>query len=211
MFKDRKKAGQLLAKKLKEFGDKEGVIVFGITRGGVVVANEISDKLKLPLEIIVIKKIGAPLNPELAIGAVGPEDIVYWDERLLKEIFVSKEYKKKELRNKIKEREELEKFLINKKSRIRIAGKIILLVDDGVATGSTVLGAVKYFRSKKAARIDLVTPIIAEDTYNNIDKYFDSIIAIKVPRRLNAVGQFYKKFDQVENKEVKDIIGREYL
>ncbi|MEK7186117.1 MAG: phosphoribosyltransferase family protein [Patescibacteria group bacterium] len=209
MFKDRKEAGKILAKKLKEFCNKDDVIVFGITRGGVVVADEISKKLKLPLEIIVIKKIGAPLNPELAIGAVGPGETVYWDERLLDDIYISEDYKKESVRVKTKEREVLENYLKSKKDRAVIKEKKIILVDDGIATGATVLTAVKYFRNKKAGKVILAAPIIAKDTYRNIDKYFDTIVALEVSNKLNSVGQFYANFDQVENTEVKDIIERQ--
>lgn len=223
MFKDRKRAGKLLAKKLNKFKNKKDTIVFGITRGGVVVAHEIAKELKLPLEIIVIKKIGAPLNPELAIGAVGPpatfslarrtgpSKTVYWEKRLLKVLLVSHDYKVEASDVKNQEREELEKYLRGRTKKIEVNNKKIILVDDGVATGATVLCALKYFRKKKAAEVILVTPVIAKDTLNNIEKYFDSIIAIEIVKDLNAIGQFYQNFSQVENKEVKDIIERQYL
>lgn len=211
MFADRKQAGKLLAKKLEGFKNSKNAIVFGITRGGVVVAHEISKDLKLPLEIIVIKKIGAPLNPELAIGAVGPSKTAYWEKRLLKVLFVSHDYKTEAADVKNQEREELEKYLRNGRKSLNPINKKIILVDDGVATGATVLCALKYFRKKKAAEIILATPVIARDTVDRIEKYFDSIIAIEIVKDLNAIGQFYQNFKQVENKEVKAIIERQYL
>lgn len=208
MFKDRKEAGELLAEKLQSFKNKKDVIVFGITRGGVITAWEIASELKLPFEIIVIKKIGAPLNPELAIGAVGPGKTVYWEKKLLKDLFVTHDYKAEALDVKNQEREELEKNLRGKKKQLKIANKTIILADDGVATGATVLCALKYFKKKKAGKVILAAPVIAKDTYDNIEKYFDSIVTIEVANDLNAIGQFYKDFSQVENKEVKDIISR---
>ena len=211
ILKDRRHAGRLLAEKVKKTLVDKNAIVFGITRGGVVVADEIARRLKLPLKIIVIKKIGAPLNPELAIGSIAPEGVVYWEESLINDLSVSEEYKKEAFKQKNKEREDLERFLINKKARIKISEKTILLVDDGVATGSTVLGAALYFRKKKAAKIHLLTPIIAKDVKRMIENFFDSIISIEAPARLNAVGQFYEKFDSIENIEVKDIIERQKI
>lgn len=211
MFADRKQAGKLLTIKLKGFKGSKDVIVFGITRGGVVVAREISKVLNLPLEIIVIKKIGAPLNPELAIGAVGPSKTLYWEKRLLKALLVSYDYKTEAADVKNQEREELEKYLRGGVKRVNVKNKKIILVDDGVATGATVLCALKYFRKKKAVNVILAAPVIAKDTFNRIEKYFDSIVAIEVVKDLNAIGQFYQNFSQVENKEVKDIIERQYL
>lgn len=221
MFKDRKQAGELLAKKLNKFNNKKDTIVFGITRGGVVVADEIAKKLKLPLEIIVIKKIGAPLNPELAIGAVGPpasqarasragpSKTVYWEKRLLKALLVNHDYKTEASDIKNQEREELEKYLRRGAGSAEVKDKKIILVDDGVATGATVLCALKYFRNKKAAKVILAVPVIAKDTVDNIEKYFDSIIAIEIVKDLNAIGRFYQDFSQVENKKVKAIIERQ--
>lgn len=208
MFENRKEAGKLLVKKLLKFKNSKDVIVLGITRGGVVVAWEISEKLNVPFEIIVIKKIGAPLNPELAIGAVGSSGTVYWDERILENINASKEYKKEALLIKIKEREELSKYLRINDKLLMIKDKVVILVDDGVATGTTVLAAQKFLKQKKAKKIILATPVIAQDTYNFIEKYFDSIIALEVSNELNSVGQFYREFTQVENKEVKYIIEK---
>ncbi len=209
MLKDRKQAGELLAKKLNKFKNKKDTIVFGITRGGVVVADEIAGKLKLPLEIVVIKKIGAPLNPELAVGAVGPSKTVYWEKRLLKELLVNHDYKTEASDVKNQEREELEKYLRGGKKSAEVKNKKIILVDDGVATGATVLCALKYFRKKKAAKVVLAVPVIAKDTVDNIEKYFDSIVAIEIVKDLNAIGRFYQDFSQVENKKVKAIIERQ--
>ena len=209
MFKDRDEAGNLLAQKLSAYKNKKNALVLAIPRGGAVVAYRVAKQLNLPLDIIVIKKIGAPLNPELAIGAVGPGETVYWDERLLDDIYISEDYKKESVRVKTKEREVLENYLKSKKDRAVIKEKKIILVDDGIATGATVLTAVKYFRNKKAGKVILAAPIIAKDTYRNIDKYFDTIVALEVSNKLNSVGQFYANFDQVENIEVKDIIERQ--
>lgn len=209
MFIDRRQAGKLLSEKLKDLKNKKNTIVFGITRGGVVVADEIAGKLNLPLEEIVIKKVGAPLNPELAIGAVGPLGVIYWDKTLLKNLSVTYDYKTEAADVKNQEREELEEYLTGRKKRSKITDKKIILVDDGVATGATVLCALKYFRKKKARKVILATPIIAEEVVKYIDKYFDSIAAIKIANDLNAIGQFYQDFSQVENKEVRAIIERQ--
>jgi len=206
MFKNRVEAGRLLSKKLHSFRDKKKTMVIGITRGGAVLAKELSIELNLPLEIIVIKKIGALNNPELAIGAVGPSKTVYWDEKLCKKLSVSQEEKQNALRIKNQERIKLEKYLRKGKKRKRLKNKIIILTDDGVATGSTVLCAEKYFRKQGVKQLILATPVIAKDTFLNIKKYFDAVIALQIEGELYAIGQFYEEFPQVENKEVIAII-----
>ena len=215
MFRNRRQAGKLLARKLKEFKRKKDVIVVGITRGGVVVAGEISSFLKLPLDIIVIKKIGAPQNPELAIGAIGPNGVVFWDEGLIRRLNIGEEYKNhlKEIKN--LERAELEHFLMRGKSigklrtskSINVKNKKIILVDDGVATGATVLCAVKFFRKEKSKEVILAIPVIAKDTSLSIKKYFDTVVTLQIEGELYAIGQFYREFPQVENREVIQLIN----
>ncbi len=214
MFKDRRQAGKLLARKLKKFKNQKGVVVIGITRGGVVVAREISKALKLPLDIIVIKKIGAAQNPELAIGAIGPNSVVFWDESLIKRLNIDGEYKNhsKEIKN--FERTRLENFLRRGKSfgKLRtskpldVKNKKIILVDDGVATGATVLCAAKFFRKEKSKEVILTIPVIAKDTFLSIKKYFDAIVALQIEGELYAIGQFYREFPQVDDLEVRSLL-----
>ena len=209
MFKDRRQAGKLLARKLKKFKNhlpagRQGkdVVVIGITRGGAVVAREISDFLNLSLDIIVIKKIGAAQNPELAIGAIGPNSVVFWDEGLIRRLNISEKYKNHLKAIKNFERTELENFLRKGKKSLVVKNKKIILVDDGVATGATVLCAVKFFRKEKSKEVILAVPVIAKDTFLSIKKYFDAVIALQIEEELYAIGQFYKEFHQVDNKEV---------
>ena len=207
MFKDRRQAGKLLARKLKKFKNRKDVVVIGIARGGAVVAREISSFLKLPLDIIVIKKIGAPQNPELAIGAIGPSKVVFWDEGLIKRLNINEEYKNlsKEIKN--FERAELENFLRKGKKPLDVKNKKVILVDDGVATGATVLCAAKFFRKEKSKGVILAIPVIAKDTFLSIKKYFDAIVALQIEGQFYAIGQFYKEFHQVDNKDVIDLIN----
>lgn len=213
MFKDRRQAGKLLARKLKKFKNQKDAVVIGITRGGVVVAREISDFLNLPFDITVIKKIGAPQNPELAIGAIGPSKVVFWDENLIIRLHIGKEYKNHIKEIKSFELNELENFLregrfgrLTASKPLSVKNKNIILVDDGVATGATVLCAVKFFRKKKSKEVILAIPVIAKDTFLNIKKYFDAIVALQIEGELYAIGQFYKEFPQVDSKEVAKVL-----
>lgn len=206
MFANREAAGQLLAQELQQYRRKKHVIVLGIPRGGVIVAKAVADLLELPFDIIVVRKIGAPSNPELAIGAVGPNRAVYWDQKLCERLAISD--KQKAISKKIKERErqEREKSLRGRKKPVDAHNKTILLVDDGVATGATVFAAQKAIQKMGAAAIILAVPVVAHDTYGFIKKYFERVVALEIPREFYAVGQFYREFEQVSDNEVIAIL-----
>ena len=205
MFKDRKEAGVILAEKLKEYKNKKGVCVLGIPRGGVVVAKELSKILKLPFDLIIIRKISSPNNPELAIGGVGPNKTAYWDEDLCDKLRITEEIKSLQFSIANKERERREKILMKGRKHIDVKGKTLILVDDGIATGATIICAQKYLR-KVVSKLILATPVISKDTYRNIVRYFDKIVGIAIEDDFQAVGQFYSSFPQVTDKEVVNIL-----
>ncbi|MBI2031693.1 MAG: phosphoribosyltransferase [Candidatus Levybacteria bacterium] len=206
MFKNRVEAGRLLSEKLRPFRNKKNTIVTGITRGGAILARELSLELNLPLDVIVIKKIGALNNPELAVGAVGPKKTVYWDDELCIRLQVSKQEKTRSLKSKNQERINLERYLRRGKRARSLKNKTVILTDDGIATGSTVLCAQKFFRKQKVKRLILATPVIAKDTLSNISKYFDDVIILDTPGEFYAIGQFYNDFTQVSNEDVVKIL-----
>lgn len=205
MFKDREEAGLLLAEKIKKSKEKN-MIVIALTRGGVVVGKAISEALKLPFDILVVKKIGTPLNPELAIGAVAPKNTVYWNEDLIKRLGFTKEEKEKLKIMKEKERKAQEKIL-KWNMPVDIKSKVVILVDDGIATGATTLAANKYLKKEGASKLFLAIPVISIDTLRDIRRYFDMIIKLKSERDFMAVGEFYEYFPQVTNEEVVQLIN----
>lgn len=206
MFDSREQAGKLLADKLFFSKDKSDIIVLGIPRGGVVVAKVVAQELKKPLDIIVTKKIGAPENPELAIGAVGPGKTVFWDDDLCQKLGMTKEIKSHELIIKNREREAREKILRGNKQTLNLKNKTAILVDDGVATGATALAAYQFLKKMRAKKIILATPVIAKDTFLNIKRYFDEVIFLEKPEEFYAVGEFYREFPQVEDEEVIELL-----
>lgn len=207
IFKDRKEAGQKLVQKLQLFKGKDNVIIFGIPRGGVVVAAIVAEKLGLSLDIVVVKKIGAPGNLELAIGALGPKNTVYWDKDLCVRLGVNKVQSSKLKAQILKERKEKERTLRGERKPLEIKGKTVILIDDGIATGATVLCALKFFRQEKAKAVILAVPVIAKETFNNIKRYFDKVVVLSSEENFYAVGQFYQDFPQVEDEEVIRILN----
>lgn len=213
MFENRQQAGELLAERLKRHKQsltaykKKDTVVLAIPRGGVVVGKVIAQKLNLPLDIIVVKKIGAPSNPELAIGAVGPGNVVYWDNELCQRLGIEKKIQNSEFRIQNKERKSKERILRGNKEPLDIKNKTVILVDDGVATGATVIAAQKALQKMGAVKVILAVPVISKETFNNIKRYFDSAVVLSIEEEFYAVGQFYRDFPQVSDNEVIRILN----
>lgn len=202
MFETRVQAGELLADVLVGFKNKSSAIVLGIPRGGVPVAKAIATKLVLPFDVVITKKISSPYQKELAIGSVGPEGKMLLDESLVKQIGVDRKYIEKERIKKIREiKERIKKFRKNKK-RVNLKGKSVILTDDGIATGSTVLAAIGYLRNKKVSRVILAVPVAPKDMEKNLKNRVDKLVILRAPRFFHAVGQFYKQFPQLTDKDV---------
>lgn len=206
MFENRYEAGRLLARKLLSFRE-EDTVVLAIPRGGVVIGRVIADYLDCPLDVLIVKKLRAPDNLELAIGAVASGGVVYWDERLIKALEVDEDYKNKELRIKKLELKERERYLKRGKGKINLFDKTVVLTDDGIATGATVLVAIAAVRAFRPKKVVLAVPVIAENSLDEVRMEVDDLIYIEVSSDFHAVGQFYKIFDQISDEEVKLLIN----
>lgn len=199
MFRDREEAGERLALKLKKVIKDNNFVVVALLRGGIVLGKKISDYFKIPLFPLSVKKIGAPMNPELAIGAVTFDKTNFLDEELIKHLDVDREYIKKSLENKRNEAESLQKKF---PTTLALRGARVVIVDDGVATGTTAICAAIYAKKEMAKEVILATPVIGKEILSNIKKYFDGVIALKKVENLASVSQFYINFPQVEDSEV---------
>ena len=210
MFKDRQEAGKKLANKiLRDLGTeklKNEIVVLGIPRGGVVTGKEMAEKLGVPLDIIITKKIGAPGNPELAIGAVGPGGEEVIDEQLAERVGADDNYIKNQKSKVIEEIRRREKELRGDKPQPKPKDKVIILTDDGVATGATMLAAIEVLRQYHPKKIIVAVPVIARDTLGKIEKQADAVVYLKAPLMFFAVGQFYKEFPQTSDQEVKELL-----
>jgi len=206
LFKNRIIAGQQLAKKLSFLKDQKKIIILGIPRGGVVVAKEISKLLKAPLDIIVTKKIPAPFHPELALGAVGIMGEPVIDEELIQKMKVDQKYLDDQINQLRKKVIDKEKQFRQEKPPLDLKEKTIILIDDGIATGATIIAAIKIIRQSDPSKLIVATPVIAKDTLSKIEKLADEVIYLQAPSLFFAVGQFYKDFEQVLDDEVKYLL-----
>lgn len=206
LFKDRKDAGQKLALKLTKYKNLSNTIVLGLPRGGVVIAAEISKSLKLPLDIIVIRKMGAPFNPELAIGAVDDEGHRILNDAVIEDLNIDSSYVENEsATEKEKALSQMKQFRGNSPA-LHLKHKTVLLADDGLATGATMKAALFSAKKKGASKIVVAVPVAAIESLKKIEKEVDEIIYIEAPFHFGAVGSFYENFDQTSDEEVIELL-----
>ncbi len=208
MFEDRNDAGMQLAEKLGKYRNDPNVIVFAIPRGGIIIADVVCEQLKFPMDIVVTRKIGAPFNEELAIGAVGPTSGKFINHQAISMIGVNNEYIEEEAQRKaIEARDRLKKYRGSDKYDT-LSGKKALLVDDGIATGFTVIAAINFLKELKPTKLILGIPVIAPDTLTEIEKQVDELVFVISREPFYAVGQFYKNFSQVSDAEVMRVLNK---
>lgn len=205
VFKDRAQTGELLSEVLSEFKD-EDVLVLALPRGGVVVASEISKKLNLPLDVVITRKIADPENKELALGAIDPLGKVTWDEDILE----SKELEVDELSPIIKQEfEEIhrrESLYRRNKGFLDVVGRKVILVDDGIATGLTMISAINYLKKLRADEIIVATPVAAKDSLEKIEGQVDEIVVLEEVEALGSIASFYEDFSEVSDDQVINLL-----
>lgn len=206
MYQDRIDAGIQLAESLSSYKSR-GVVVLAIPRGGVVVAAEVAKALEAPLDLVIPRKIGAPGNEELAIGAVAGTGQVIINEALAQSLSVSEDYLQRAILKELQEIKRRRRLYLGESKEYDLTGKTAILVDDGLATGSTAKAAIKATRSKQPAKLVLAIPVAPRDTVETISKMVDELVCLKIPGDFFAVGQFYYNFDQVNDAEVVEILS----
>ena len=198
VFADRVEAGRALAAsaEVRELGN--GALVLGLPRGGVLVAAEVARGLRAALDVVVVRKIGAPGNPEYAIGAVDRDAVTVGDPRR----YASDEYVDAETDAQRREIVRREQEYRQGRPPLSVAGRTILLVDDGIATGLTALAAVGWLRRHRAARVVVAAPVAASDAVRALELAGAEVIVLEVPADFRAVGQAYRRFEQSTDVEV---------
>lgn len=203
-FKDRKEAGQILAIKLQKYKDDDA-IVLAIPRGGVPLGYAIAKSLKLPLEVVLSKKIGHPLHKEYAIGAVTLKNRVLSDVTS----HISSEYiemETKRIREKLKKR--FHEYYGNRKP-LPLKGHTLIVVDDGIATGNTILSTIEMLFEEKPHKIIVAIPVASNNALRKLQhsQYIDEVVCLLVPENFRAVGQFYQDFEQVDDATVARLLN----
>lgn len=201
-FSDRRDAGMRLAEKLGHYRGKPGVLVLGLPRGGVAVAAEVAKALHAPLDILIVRKIGFPTNPELAVGAVSETGTVVFNEDIIATYGVKREYLDRETARQTEEIARRKELFRGGAGVPDLAGKTVILVDDGIATGATVKAAIATLRQEKLARLVAAMPVASPEAEREISPMVDEWLCLHVPFGFMAVGGYYRDFTQVEDAEV---------
>ncbi|UII31782.1 phosphoribosyltransferase [Fulvivirga ulvae] len=201
MFYDREDAAQQLANRLKLYRH-ENAIILAVPRGGVPVGKIVSGSLGLPLDIILTKKIGHPVNKEYAIGAVGLNDSYFTNaDDIVPSSYVEQEVER--VRSDLRDRYEL---YMGNKEPLKLHNKTVIIVDDGIATGSTLLATIRLARKKGAVKIIIAAPVGPPQAVKRLKEAADEVVCLEMPADFNAVGQFYQHFDQVSDEKVRALL-----
>ena len=206
MFSDRAEAGKRLAAALDHLAG-EDVVVLGVARGGVEVAAEVAIQNGWPLDIVIPKKVGAPFNPELGLGAIAP-GVRVLDERMLETLHVSREYLEREIRSQEEEiRRRTEAYRAGRPAA-ELEGKTAVVVDDGLATGGTAIAAVRWAKVQGAKRVILAVPVAPREAMAKLAKEADEVLSLATPEPFFAVGQWYGDFPQIADEQVIELLHR---
>lgn len=206
-FRDRRHAGKVLAEELKAYAYNTKVIVLGLPRGGVPVAYEIAKALEVPLDVFIVRKLGVPGHEELAMGAIASGDITVFNERVLKEIEISKFMVDQVIQLEQQELKRREQLYRGQHPFPVLKGKIIILVDDGIATGATMRAAIKALQQQKPKKIIIAVPVAALSTCKEMEPLVDIMICPLKPEFFYAVGAWYEDFSQTEDEEVSSLLN----
>ncbi len=203
IFKDRIDAAQRLAKKLVNLRNEKPVIL-AIPRGGVVTGDIIAKELGVKLDIIVSRKVGAPDNHELAIGAVMHDGSFFPNVSIIDALNVSKEYINSEIKSELRE---IERRLMKFRGSVTydLKDKTVVLVDDGIATGATMFAAIEWVKKQHPKRLIVAIPVGPRDTIERLSQVAE-VVVLDAPEFFNAVGEFYREFEQVEDSQVTEIL-----
>ena len=206
IFEDRTDAGRALAERLGAYANRDDVLVLALPRGGVPVAFEVARKLRAPLDVFLVRKLGVPGQEELAMGAISSGGITVLNENVVRGLGIPREVID---RTAVAQREELtrrERLYRNHRPAPEIRGRCVLLIDDGLATGASMLAAVQGLRKHEPARIVVAVPVAAEPTCQRFQGVADEIVCMATPEPFGGVGQWYEDFRQTTDDEVRELL-----
>lgn len=207
-FRDRAEAGRRLSERLTRYAHRADVVVLGLPRGGVPVAFEVALRLQAPLDVLSVRKLGVPGHSELAMGAISSGGHYVIDEDLIGLAHITREELLEVIQRELSELERREKLYRAQRPFPDIKAKTVIVIDDGLATGSTMAAAVKALRAQQPTRVVVAVPVGAASTCRMLGRYADEVVCAETPADFRAVGLHYDDFHQVDDGEVHDILQR---
>lgn len=208
VFKNRVHAGQLLAEVLMKHANREDVIVLGLPRGGVPVAYEVARKLHAPLDVLVVRKLGVPGYEELAMGAIASGGVQVVDHDMMRALGIPRAALEAEAAAQMKELNRREMAYRGHTGAPEVAGRTIILIDDGIATGSTIRAAVLALQQQHPKEIIIAAPVAAPDTCEALDPLVDDLVVLTTPEDFGGVSRWYDDFSQTTDEEVRQVLAR---
>ncbi len=205
-FENRVEAGRLLATELRRRKLDGNAVIYALTRGGVPVGAEIADRLRLPLDIIVARKIGLPWQPELAMGAIAG-DVRVLDTEMIRQLEIADADAESIIAREEEEMKRREEVFRENQPGVSAEGRTAIVVDDGLATGSTMLAAVRYARNLKPSKIVIAVPVGSREACARLRDEVDLLICLATPEMFFAVGEWYRDFQQVSDDEVRRLLA----
>ena len=206
-FRDRDEAGALLAAKLMAYANKPDVIVLALPRGGVPVGAQVAKKLKVPFDVFVVRKLGLPGHPELAMGAIASGGVRVFNGDVINALRIPDEVINAVTAEEYQELKRREQSYRDDLPPPEVEGKTVIIVDDGIATGSTMVAAISALRQLNAGRVVVATPTVARSTYDYLRQNADDVVAVIVPEEFYGVGQWYEDFSQTSDEEVHRLLA----
>lgn len=208
IFHDRAEAGRLLADKLADYAGRSDVVVLGLPRGGVPVAFEVARQLHAPLDVFLVRKLGVPGYEELAMGALATGGVRVLNADVVRALGISEDIIESVAAKEQDELERRERVYRGNHPSLDVGGRIVILVDDGLATGSTMRAAAAALRQQGPARIVIAVPVGAQETCGELRAEVDEIVCLRTPEPFHAVGLWYKNFSQTTDQEVRELLQR---
>jgi predicted phosphoribosyltransferase len=206
MFRDRREAGQILAAMLHEYRDRPDVLVLALPRGGVPVALEVATTLGAPLDVFVVRKLGVPWHRELAMGAIASGGVRVVNEDVVRTLGITDDIIEEVAETETHELERREVAYRDGRPRPEIRGKVVILVDDGLATGSTMRAAVEAVQRLEPKRVIVAVPVGALDTCRELKEHADDVVCVQTPEPFYGVGTWYEDFSQTTDEEVRELL-----
>jgi putative phosphoribosyl transferase len=205
-FADRAEAGRVLAGKLSAYAGRDDVIVLGLPRGGVPVARVVAGTLRVPLDVVVVSKLGTPWNRELAMGAVAESGVQVLDLSIVKALCVSDRDIQEVVAAARKELECREESYRGGRPPLELTGKTVIVVDDGIATGCSILAAIAAIRARNATRVVIAVPVAPASGCSSIRMEADEVVSVAEPEMFLAVSQWYEDFSQISDEDVQRLL-----
>ena len=208
LFRDRREAGQRLAKALESYRNRDDVVVLALPRGGVPVAFEVAQALRAPLDVFLVRKLGAPGHPEFAIGAIAAGGVRVLSEDVIATLGISPATIEQVAERERFELERRDRAYHGDRAKLSLAGKTVIVIDDGLATGSTMEAGVSALRAYHVAKIVVAAPVGAADSCGRLRGLADEVMCLETPEPFRAVGLWYRVFDQTSDAEVVELLRR---